>query len=333
MKRIRKNSQPSRPEKVLIIKLGYSETFVGEISRKTSLGDVLRSTVLLNLYKDAHVTWLVDEKAIPLLKGNPHIDRILPYDLTTVLQLRAERFDTIINLEKVAGICALADSLTAWRRYGFRFDPDMCDAMAYDGSQHALEICLNHEDKVANSQYWEELLFEMVGSRWQGEIPTLGYRPTSKEIFDIGFNHHVGSKWPIKAWPIEHWKELERLIGRRYTISWQEGLDSIEDYIEWINSVRVLVTNDSLGLHIAHALGKKIVALFGPTIAKEVYIKEGAKLLPEPIPDCQPCLSTVCERSRSCLYDISPLRVFEAVNRVFDSSQTKGAVLLAKDRA
>ena len=130
-------------ERVLIIKPGYSETLVNEISRTTSLGDVLRSTVLLHLFKDAKVSWLVDEKAILLLKGNPYIDRIFPYDLTSVLQLQAERFDTVINLEKVAGLCALADSITAWRRYGFRFDPESGTAKAYDGSQHVIEMCVN----------------------------------------------------------------------------------------------------------------------------------------------------------------------------------------------
>jgi heptosyltransferase-2 len=305
--------KPMHKEKVLIIKLGYSETLVGEISHTTSLGDVLRSTVLLNVFKDAHVTWLVDEKAIPLLKGNPYIDRILPYDLTTVLQLKAERFDTIINLEKVAGVCALADSLSGWRRYGFRFNPDTGEASPYDGSRHALELCSSHDDKVSNRKYWEEILFEMVGSRWNGEIPLLGYRPTSKTAFDIGFNFNVGNKWPTKAWPMEHWKELEKLLGKRFSVSWQEGLDSIEEYIEWINSVRLLVTNDSLGLHIAHALGKKIVALFGPTVSGEVYIKDGVKLLPETDPDCLPCLSTRCVMGRSCLYEIKPPTVLKAI--------------------
>ena len=111
-------------EKVLIIKLGYSETLDGEIGKATSLGDVLRSTVLLHLYKNANVTWLVDEKAFQLLKGNPYIHRIIFYDLTSVLQLQSERFDTLINLEKVPGLCAFSDSLKAWRRYGFRFDPE-----------------------------------------------------------------------------------------------------------------------------------------------------------------------------------------------------------------
>ncbi|MBI5902151.1 MAG: glycosyltransferase family 9 protein [Deltaproteobacteria bacterium] len=257
-------------EKVLIIKLGYSETLVSEISRMTSLGDVLRSTVLLSLFKEAHVTWLVDEKAVPLLKGNPLIARIMPYDLTTALQLKAERFDTVVNLEKVAGICAFADSLTAWKRYGFTFDPETGTAQAYDGSQQVLDICLNN----------------------------------------------VGEKWPIKAWPLEYWKELEALIGERYSVSWQRGLTSIEEYMEWINSCSLIVTNDSLGLHIAHALDKKIVALFGPTISSEVYVKNGVKLLPEKEYDCLPCLDTVCVKDRSCMYEIRPQTVMAAVEKL-----------------
>jgi len=303
-------------EKVLIIKLGLSETLVGEISRKTSLGDVLRSTVLLPLFKDARVTWLVEEKAYALLKGNKLITRILPYDLTTVLQLKGERFDTIINLEKVAGICALSDSLNAWRRFGFRFDPDASTAKAYAGSQHAPEICTSPKDKIAHPEYWEEVLFSMVGEKWQGEIPTLGYKPRSKVKFDIGFNHNVGDKWPLKAWPAEYWKELEAIIGDKYTITWQEGLGSLDQYIEWINSVQVLVTNDSLGLHIAHALGKKIVALFGPTKSGEIYIKDGEKLLPRGEYKCMPCLSTKCVQKKACMYEITPKMVYSSMKKL-----------------
>ena len=303
-------------ETILIIKLGYSETLVGEISRKSSLGDVLRSTVLLPRYKDAQITWLVDEKAIALLKGNPYITRIMPYDLTSVLQLQAERFDTIINLEKVAGICAFADSLNAWRRYGFRFDPDSGTAKAYDGSHHVLEMCMNEKEKLSNKKYWEDFLFEMVGGKWNGEIPVIGYKPESKEVFDIGFNFNVGDKWPIKAWPMEYWKELEAIIGGKYTISWQQGLKSIEEYIEWVNSCSLLVTNDSLGLHIAHALDKRIVALFGPTLSNEVFVKRGVKLLPEKEYDCLPCLSTVCMKERPCMYEIKPATVFAEIEKL-----------------
>lgn len=300
-------------EKVLIIKLGYSETLDGEIGMITSLGDVFRSTVLLHLYKNAHVTWLVDEKSFPLLKGNLFIHRILSYNLTSVLQLQSERFDTVINLEKVPGICAFSDSINAWRRYGFRFDTENGVALAYDGSQHVLEICLDAEHKKKAKKYWERILFEMVGAKWQGEGCILGYKPNSEIIYDIGFNYDVGKKWPNKAWPKDFWKELERLIGSKYTISWQQGLKNIEEYFEWINSCRIFVTNDSLGLHLAIALNKKVVALFGPTLASEIYISNGMKLIPQFNYDCIPCLCQKCTQSKSCMYYIEPKIVFDAI--------------------
>jgi len=303
-------------EKILIIKLGYSETLDGEIGMITSLGDVLRSTVLLHLYKNAHVTWLVDEKAFPLLKGNPYIHRILSYDITSVLQLKSERFDTVINLEKVPGLCAFSDSINAWRRYGFRFDPENGVALAYDGTQHVLEICMDAEYKKKTKKYWEEILFEMVGVKWQGEGCLLGYKPKSPIMYDIGFNYDVGKKWPNKAWPMEYWKELEKLIGNEYTISWQQGLKDIEEYFEWINSCQVIVTNDSFGLHIAYALNKKVIALYGPTLAAEVYIPNGIKLLSPANYNCIPCLSPKCIQSKSCMNYIKPKEVHETIKKM-----------------
>ena len=305
-------------KKVLIIKLGYSETLVDEVSRTTSLGDVLRSTVILPIFKDDHVTWLVDEQAVGLLKGNKYIDRLLGYDLTTVLQIQAESFDTVINLEKIEGVCALADSLKCKERYGFKYAPDEGEILAYDGSKHILELCQDEKKKVSNLKYWEELLFEMVNSTWNGEVPSLGYKPVSEVTYDIGFNSNVGSKWPTKAWPGEYWDRVEEMCGGRYTISRQKGLDSLEEYIDWINSCRLIITNDSLGLHIGHALGKKIVSMFGPTLASEVYVKDGVKLLPEGRYDCMPCMSTECTETRSCMYDIMPERVFKEVERLLD---------------
>ena len=303
-------------EKVLIIKPGYSETLDGEISMITSLGDVIRSTALLRLYENAHVTWLVDETAFPLLKGNPFIHRILSYNLTSILQLQSERFDTVINLEKVPGLCAFSDSINAWRRYGFRFDPENGVALAYDSSQHVLAICMDPEYKKAAKKYWVENLFEMVGAKWKGEGYVLGYKPKSDVIYDIGFNYDVGKKWPNKAWPMEYWKELERLIGKKYTISWQQGLKDTEEYFEWINSCNVFVTNDSLGLHIASALNKKIIALFGPTLAFEIHLPNGVKLLPEFDYDCIPCLSQRCTQSKLCMDYIKPEKVYDAIEKI-----------------
>lgn len=301
--------------KILIIKLGYSETIDAGIGKITSLGDVLRTTVILYPFANDHVTWLVDEQAYPLLEGNPYIQRILCYDLTSVLQLQRERFDTVINLEKVPGVCALADSISAWRRYGFRFDEVHGVAEAYDGCEKVVSLCKDGDLKRTNHGSLQESLLQVVGAEWQGQEYILGYQPQTREIFDVGLNWAVGSKWPNKAWPAGKWDGLKLLLEGKYSFSTQQGMDDLHAYIDWINSCRLLVTNDSLGLHIALALKKKVVALYGPTNPYETYFYgRGEVLCPEAAGyECMPCFSPVCNQGVRCMELISPERVMECI--------------------
>jgi heptosyltransferase-2 len=309
-----------KKHKVLIIKVGYSETLDPEISDATSYGDVLRSTVLLHYFKDHHITWLVDEKAYPIVKNNPLIQRVLIYNLSTVLQLQHEHFDTVINLEKVPGLCALADSIKAWRRFGFRFDVNTGAAEAYDGSHVVMEICRDIEKKKDRKAYWQEGLYEMVGAEWHGEEYVLGYQPQSEVKYDIGFNYEVGNKWPLKAWPMEHWRILKELIGDKYTVSWQQGKENMEEYFEWIQSCRLLITNDSFGLHIAIALKKKIIGLFGPTHYRENHTYDlGTFLYPNHDFYCEkfPCAEPKCILFKdTCTRLIFPEKVMEEIDKL-----------------
>lgn len=263
--------------KILIIKLGLSETLDPEIGRISSLGDILRTTpilpVLKEKYHDSNITWLVDEAPYPLLKDNPYLDRILLWDSFVGFQLLAEKFDIVINLEKIGGLCAITNHINAWKKYGFRFDEMSGNYSVYEGSEYALDLCTKHEIKKNNNKTWQQVLIEMIGGEWTMQPYVLGYKPKSQVQFDIGFNYKVGPKFPEKAWGDENWKALEgELLACGTSVDWQQGLNNLYDYIDWINSCKVLVTNDSLGLHIALALGHPVVALFGPTNAKEVHM-------------------------------------------------------------
>ena len=302
--------------KVLIIKLGYSETLDSEISLTSSLGDVLRTTVVLHHYKSEHVTWLVDEKVYPLLEGNDYIDRILFFNLPSVLQLQSEIFDTVINFEKVPGICAMADSTKAWRRFGFRFNGYTGEAEAYDGSEQIFSLCKSSELKKKHRKPWQEVLLSMVGEKWNEQGYILGYKPKINVDCDIGFNWKVGTKWPNKTWAKDNWLRLEKVINEKTnnTVSWQQGSDDLKIYIDWINSVRLLVTYDSLGLHIALALKKKVIVLYGPTNSNETYLYSRGKIIyPDVGYDCIPCLEPVCSQDIPCMDYISPETVFDNI--------------------
>lgn len=300
---------------VLIIKTGYSETLDPDDSGIVSLGDILRTTVILHLFPSDkyHVTWLVDQKGIPLLKGNLHISRLLSVTHFTPHLLLSEWFDIVINLEKDPGICAVADRIPAWRRYGFRLDPQSHSAVAYDYSDEALSFTIDSMAKRNKEKTWADILYEMLGHKYNGQPYLLGYRPQSDILFDVGLNHLTGKKFPLKRWPEAQWKCLYDKLSPQYSVCWQQGDNDIYDYIEWIASCRILVTNDSLGLHIALALGKHVVALFGPTIATEVEGECLIKLVPPLDWDCIPCMKSHCTKAVSCMAHISVGSVHKAV--------------------
>lgn len=309
-------------KRVLIIKPGYSETLDPDDSGSVSLGDILRTSVILHLFPSEHyhVTWLVDQKGVPLLKGNPHIHRLLTVNPFTPHLLLSEWFDIVVNFEKEPGICAVADRIPAWRRYGFRLNPQSHSAVAYDHSDEALSFTTDSAAKRTKAKSWSEILYEMLGHQYTGQQYLLGYRPQSEIRHDVGLNHLIGKKFPLKRWPELHWKELHDKLSPQYAICWQEGSNDIDDYIEWIASCRVIVTNDSLGLHIALALGKPVVALFGPTIAAEVDGERLVKILPPLDWDCIPCVESSCSKDISCIEHISVESVRQAVLKLLATS-------------
>ena len=321
--------------KVLILKVGYNEILepspghTDYVDYGVSLGDVLRCTVLLHAFKDDDVTWVTAREAFPLLTGNPYVRRLLPYDFTVCMQLQRELFDVVINLEKVPGICALTDSINAWKKLGFRLNPVTGEAEAYEGAQEAIALSREPSEKRRGPNPLSELLFRLIGKRWSGEDYILGYRPKTDVRFDVGLNHHVGEKWPVKAWAHEHWERLAALLTRQgLTVDWQRGLNSLEAYMEWVHSCRAMVTCDSLGAHLALAMHKPVVILFGPTFAEEVYVGESCrKVFPDNPPDCVPCMRPSCDQPTRCIDAIEPERVADEIVEVLGVSRQAATAL------
>jgi heptosyltransferase-2 len=314
--------------KVLIIKLGYSETLDSSLSLTTSLGDVLRTTVILHFFKDCHITWLVDEKALPLLEGNRHINKLQIYNSHTVFKLKKEKFDIIVNLEKVPEVCTFSDSLVANQYFGFSLNGvnnniQKCPA----GSKRLIELTQDLDKKKENKDCWQKVLADVLGKPWEGQEYILGHKPQSRIKYDIGFNWTTGHKWTNKAWPRDYWERLEGLIGDEYSISWQEGLNNLHEYIDWINSCKLIITADSLGLHLGLALNKKVIALFGPTSHREIYFyNRGSFLLPEAPYQCVPCLRAYCDKEKQCMEYIFPERVKERIEDEFKRHISSGKI-------
>lgn len=259
-------------KKVLIIKLGHSETLDPAISKECSLGDVVRSTVILNYFKDSsNITWLCDEKAEELLLGNPYIERILTWDFETALLLQQEYFDIIVNLEKSPGICAMVQGMQGYQKLGFRLSVWKGVAEAYVHMEKVLEVCYNTITRSKDTSLWQEHLAKAVDKRWSIKDRYILKERKAEKVYDFGINWMVGSKWPDKAWGEHNWSMLAHELenkGNKVSRQYKMGL---EEYCDWIASCRNLITCDSLGMHLAIAYGIPVIGLFGPTSSTGVY--------------------------------------------------------------
>lgn len=315
--------------KILIIKLGYSETLDAEIGRFPSLGDVLRTTPLLvalrEKYPYSHITWLVDAHAEALLDKNPLIDQVIVWDSFVPFQLMREKFDVLINLEKIPGVCALADMIDAWVKYGFRFE-------SVNGTYHAYERGLDFIDYIEEKKktnrprgFWQQVLIEMIGAQWKGQEYIIGYRPGTSERFDIGINFEVGSKWPNKALPMDMWRTLERTMQEAgHTVSWQEGRLDLREYMDWLNSCRVIISNDSLGFHLAQALKKKVIGVFGPTNPEEIYFYGDSRyIISKSRCEKMPCYGSSCATGLECMRDIDLSEVASTADNMLNECRVK----------
>ena len=153
-----------------------------------------------------------------------------------------------------------------------------------------------------------------------------------------------GARWPNKRWPAEKYAELVRLTAdhfpaARFAILGDAGdrplgeiisraaperclnlcgATSLPEMIEWLRLCDLMVTNDTGPMHVAAALGKPLVAMFGPTEPRRTGpYGQLENVLHIELP-CSPCLKSHCvwKNPGECLNAISPARVLAQVCRI-----------------
>lgn len=310
---------------ILIVKLGYSETLVPGVYEIPSLGDILRTTPILGAIREqwapSRLTWVVSSEAAPLLHGNPHIDRLFSWTPVTVRNLAREEFDAIINFESSVDTCRAIEEIPAKRRFGFRLDSQGHVTTSHQNvnGSFLLDYARGKCRLGAGREIWQKVLFETIGIQWRGQPYSLGKVPDiDVDVYDVGLNWIAGPKWLTKRMPRELWQRLHQALGGNgLIVSWQQGVGDLLEYISWINSCRVVVTQDSLGLHLGLALQKNVIGLFGSTDSHEIYGYDRLEAL-RPNVSCpdMPCYADTCLTGLNCMDHVPIDDVVEAVKRL-----------------
>jgi heptosyltransferase-2 len=331
--------------KVLVIKCRAQ----GDVLRTTPV-----LTGLRRRHPGAFITWVVDAESVDLLRGNPLIDRVLPLEVETALALQAQRFDAVYSLDKDPGLVALAGLVAAPRKLGFALNEHGNLATFTPAAAYALRLGVDDDLKFRrNTRTYQEMLFEAVELDYANDdyVFRLGdeHRRKAEDLFvrrrvpkgrpNIGLNTGAGAKFTTKQWPAAHFLKLipllERELGanvfllggprekalnaglaRRSKVKvFDTGTDnSLLEFAGFISLLDAVVCSDTLAMHLALALKKKAVILFGPTCPAEIETYgRGRKLFAGA--DCAPCYRQTCP-DPVCMASITPAQVLTALREV-----------------
>lgn len=178
---------PAQVQNILIIKMGAA-------------GDVVRTTALLpglqEKYRGATIDWLTQPRMEPLLRDNPHIDRILvaPTDAW-----REREYQLVINLDEEEEACRIASTTRTQRIFGAYIDGEKISytndaAPWFDmglisryGKTRADEL------KKLNRKTYQELCYEMLDIPYRKQEP---HFPLSG--VDTAFAQQFAERYGIK---------------------------------------------------------------------------------------------------------------------------------------
>lgn len=246
--------------KTLIIKIG-------------ALGDVLRTTPLLHRLRGS-VVWVTGREAMPLLAGNGRVSRLVASD--QVCGIKREKFDWVINFDESRSACLLAASVKADRKTGALLKNGKtvyCEKSApwFDMSLIS-RLGLREADrlKYKSRKSYQSFLFEACGFSFKGEEYILPGSFPENPAGTVAVEMRTGARWPLKKW--QGYEALINLFKKNnvdFFILKQRK--KLRDYISDINHCSVLVSGDTLAMHIALALRKRAVAVFNCTSPWEIY--------------------------------------------------------------
>jgi heptosyltransferase I len=258
------------------------------VIRLGSLGDVIHAlpavATLKHSFPASHLSWLIDSKWAYLLAGNPFVDRVILLDRHTITglkaawrELRSRRFAMAVDFQGLFKSALAASAARPDRIYGFHQwqAREPIAALFYSNKVRATSANIvdrNLELAAAAGASSVICTFPLPEGTPEGELPPGAFVLASPL-----------AGWPAKQWPLGHYSALARILRDKLSMPlvvngppWAsaelgriEGamvhVSGIPGLIHATRQATAVVGVDSGPMHMASALSKPGVAIFGPT--------------------------------------------------------------------
>jgi heptosyltransferase-1 len=260
-----------------------AEPFQILVVRLSSMGDVIHTlpaaASLKHSIPNSRLTWLIRPRWAPLLVGNPYVDEIVTVERSFAAsfgearRLRARHFDLAVDFQGLIQTAALAFAAKPSKLAGFdrKRVRERPAALFYSceietRAEHIVERNLELAAGVGASQRLRT--FPLPAGAPEGSLPEGKFVLTSPL-----------AGWGAKQWPLEHWSQLAAMLDLPLVVNGppdaaatlqqihgaQVHLSGLPGLIDATRRAHAVIGVDSGPLHLAAALAKPGVAIYGPT--------------------------------------------------------------------
>ncbi len=308
-------------------------------------------------FPDSTINWVTLKNAAPLLLNNQLVDHIYVFDLTSLLILQQMKFDYVLNVDKSQQSCALLNSLSSEKKLGFGLDSNGKIIPVNKGADYNFRLGMDDHFKFKVNQRTgqdylaetfeldyrrDEYIFELTEeeiSFIEKYKKKIGIKKKDKVI---GFNTGCSELYPNKKMTIDqHIYLVRQLLKKKYKIVLLGGSEDTERNKEIYSHFKgrivntptteglrrgvcyesisdIVVTGDSLGMHIAIGLKKYVIAWFGVSCWTEIDLYDrGVKLFQKDL-FCSPCWKKKCPYDLECIKMIKLEKIIEEIDRYYN---------------
>ncbi len=330
------------------------------IIKMTSMGDVIHTLPAITDAKkqipDLSIDWVVEDRFAAIPAWHPAVNTIIPVALRQwrkkplqallnaellklAQRLRMPRYDLIIDAQGLIKSTVIA-KIARGKIAGFN----------RSSAREGLIASLFYHKKYQIS--WE---LHAVARLRQLFAQALNYA-LPQSIADYGLDTTrfmnypekdyilflPATTWATKKWPLAYWRELVTLLKEQHIkIAWGNAAEkndalqiaagfnhanilpdfNISQMAPVINNAKCVIAVDTGFAHLAAALNKKTISLYGATDAKLTGTQGQNQIhLTADFP-CAPCLSKTCTYQQpshvtpACYTEITPLRVMRELQK------------------
>lgn len=253
------------------------------VVRLSSMGDVIHAlpavASLKHSYPYSSLCWVIRPRWAPLLEGNPFVDEVIPMERSfrgffrTMRTLRRERFDIVVDFQGLLQSAAVTAAARSDKKVGLHRSQARESPAALFYSTAVLTRAAHRVDsnlELAAAAGASSLVHVFPLPEGKPE----GILPEGKFVLACPL-----AGWGSKQWPFEYYEDVARELDMPLVVNGPPDaaamlarvggahlhLSGLAGLIHATRRAHAVIGVDSGPIHLAAALSKPGVAIYGPT--------------------------------------------------------------------